>query len=630
MNLSSSSSFSTAASAHSSSSSSWLSGIVRGRSDKSSTPKSAAASPSAGGDSNFGPVARKNQFRGVLFKYGPKSTQVAFRTGDYKQQVIFIGGLTDGFMATEYLEPLAIALDNEKWSLVQTLLSSSYIGYGTSSLEQDAMELDQLISYLINKEDSEGVVLLGHSTGCQDIVYYMRTNAACSRAVRAAILQAPVSDREYRATLPETAAMIDLASKMINEGRGSELMPREANTDSPITAYRYHSLCAYMGDDDMFSSDLSDDQLRMRLGHMSNTPCQVIYSMADEYVPEYVNKKALVERLCRALGGAEKAEIEWGNHSLSNRAAEATQETIRLEIDESNPDHHLVSFVFDALFDGSITIYYFAKEEINCNFTPIFPEAHVPVKVPFRKGVGQKFRQPLGTGIDLGFFDLEDLAKPSPDEDVYPLVISAEIFSSSNRSDGENSSENQSDGPPRIQITQAVIDRKNDEPFQVKVMRQILWIDGVRYELRDLYGVGNSDSQGFNDDDPGKECVICMTEAKDTAVLPCRHMCMCSECAKELRLQSNKCPICRQLIEELIEIKLNNADHFAENFYQSESAEQVIDKKLFASSELDFLVSAITVAVSVSCSRLLIGFGRCRFNSPSPAANIEVLNINRL
>lgn len=36
---------------------------------------------------------------------------------------------------------------------------------------KDAMELDQLISYLINKEDSEGVVLLGHSTGCQVRVY---------------------------------------------------------------------------------------------------------------------------------------------------------------------------------------------------------------------------------------------------------------------------------------------------------------------------------------------------------------------------------------------------------------------------------------------------------------------------
>ncbi|KAI8003967.1 hypothetical protein ACSBR1_031781 [Camellia fascicularis] len=305
---------------------SWFSGIVRGRVDRSGSLK--MANNSAAAADSVGPINRKKQFRGVMFKYGPKPIQVAFKTGDYKQQVIFIGGLTDGFLATEYLEPLAIALDKEKWSLVQFLLSSSYSGYGISSLKQDAIELDQLINYLINKEDSEGVVLLGHSTGCQDIVYYMRTNAACSRAVRAAIFQAPVSDREYLATLPETAAMIDLASTMISEGRASELMPREANPDAPITASRYHSLCAYNGDDDMFSSDLSDDQLRMRLGHMSNTPCQVLFSMADEYVPEYVDKKALVDRLCKAMGGAEKVEVEWGNHSLSNRVEEAVQAII--------------------------------------------------------------------------------------------------------------------------------------------------------------------------------------------------------------------------------------------------------------------------------------------------------------
>jgi hypothetical protein len=33
-----------------------------------------------------------------------------------------------------------------------------------------------------------------------------------------------------------------------------------------------------MGDDDMFSSDLSEDQLRQRLGHMSTTQCQVCCS----------------------------------------------------------------------------------------------------------------------------------------------------------------------------------------------------------------------------------------------------------------------------------------------------------------------------------------------------------------
>ncbi|OAY27875.1 UPF0613 protein PB24D3.06c [Manihot esculenta] len=330
MNLSLSSSSpatSVAASSSPSSATSWFSAIVRGRADRSGSPKVAGNLGTSDGVSAR-PIKGKNQFRGLLFKYGPKPIQVAFKTGDHKQQVVFIGGLTDGFLATEYLEPLAIALDREKWSLVQLLMSSSYGGFGASSLQQDASEIDQLVNYLINKENSEGVVLLGHSTGCQDIVHYMRTNAPCSLAVRAAILQAPVSDREYRAMLPETAAMIDLASTMIAEGHGSKLMPREADSSSPITAYRYHSLCAYMGDEDMFSSDLTDDQLRTRLGHMCNTPCQVIFSMADEYVPDYVDKKALVERLCRAMGGAEKVEIEHGNHSLSNRVGEAVQAVI--------------------------------------------------------------------------------------------------------------------------------------------------------------------------------------------------------------------------------------------------------------------------------------------------------------
>ncbi|KAI9114846.1 hypothetical protein K1719_013859 [Acacia pycnantha] len=274
------------------------------------------------------PVVRKHQLRGVLFKYGPNAIQVAFRTGDHKRQVIFIGGLSNGFLATAYLEPLAIALDRQNWSLVQFLMSSSYSGYGTSSLQQDAKELDLLVNYLIDKEDSEGVILLGHSTGCQDIIHYMSTNAACTRAVRAAIFQAPVSDREYRATLPHSASMTELAAKMISEGQSSELMPRDADPNSPMTANRYNSLCSYNGDDDMFSSDLSDEQLKMRLGHMSCTQCQVIFSMSDENVPEHVDKKLMAERLCRAMGGTEKVEIENGTHSLSNRVEEVVNAII--------------------------------------------------------------------------------------------------------------------------------------------------------------------------------------------------------------------------------------------------------------------------------------------------------------
>ncbi|KAK7332284.1 hypothetical protein VNO80_29034 [Phaseolus coccineus] len=236
------------------------------------------------------------------------------------------------------------------------------------------------------------------------------------------------------------------------------------------------------------------------------------------------------------------------------------KDTLRLEVDQENPDHHLISFVFDAVYDGSITVFYFAKEEEKCRFIPLFPDAFQPVRIPFQKGVGQTFSQPPGTGIDLGFFELDDLSKPSPEEDVFPLVICAET-SLKTPSEDEIPGDSVLDASPHMQITQGVLEKSNGAgPFLIKVVRQILWIDGVRYELRELYGIASSSAADFDDNDPGKECVICMTEPKDTAVLPCRHMCMCSECANALRIQSNKCPICRQSIEEFIEIKVNRGN----------------------------------------------------------------------
>merc|ERR1719498_1644971 len=47
------------------------------------------------------------------------------------------------------------------------------------------------------------------------------------------------------------------------------------------------------------------------------------------------------------------------------------------------------------------------------------------------------------------------------------------------------------------------------------------------------------------DDDDGL-CVICLTNEKNTVVIPCRHLCLCKECAEELRNRAGqKCPVCR-------------------------------------------------------------------------------------
>lgn len=175
-----------------------------------------------------------------------------------------------------------------------------------------------------------------------------------------------------------------------------------------------------------------------------------------------------------------------------------------------------------ALSPYSVTIYYFAKEEAKGDLYPVYKGMYTPNRCSFLKGLGQKFRQPSGSGIDLGFFELDDLSKPL-NGDVFPLVIYAEASPQPMQAD------EQVGAAACAQITQAVIQKANDESFQVKVMKQILWANGERYELQEIFGLVDSaevesDSNGDNADDLGKECVICLSEPRNTAVLPCRHM----------------------------------------------------------------------------------------------------------
>ncbi|CAN0388040.1 unnamed protein product, partial [Ectocarpus sp. 13 AM-2016] len=61
-----------------------------------------------------------------------------------RRHAVFVPGLTDGLLALDYVPELAAALDRLGFSFVQPVLSSSYQGYGTSSLRQDVEELDEL------------------------------------------------------------------------------------------------------------------------------------------------------------------------------------------------------------------------------------------------------------------------------------------------------------------------------------------------------------------------------------------------------------------------------------------------------------------------------------------------------
>lgn len=51
------------------------------------------------------------------------------------------------------------------------------------------------------------------------------------------------------------------------------------------------------------------------------------------------------------------------------------------------------------------------------------------------------------------------------------------------------------------------------------------------------------------------ECVICISEERDTMLLPCRHLCLCLSCAQSLRYQANSCPICRSPFRAALNIR---------------------------------------------------------------------------
>ncbi|KAJ7976968.1 RING finger protein [Quillaja saponaria] len=193
------------------------------------------------------------------------------------------------------------------------------------------------------------------------------------------------------------------------------------------------------------------------------------------------------------------------------------KETLRLEPDVENPGRFLVAFTFDATVAGSISLIFFAKEGEDCNLNPTKANL-APVTVHFQQGLGQKFRQPVGTVIDFSMFEESELLKVG-DMDVYPLAVKAEA-SSANQ---DESNETPVSDTINSQITQAIFEKERGE-YRVRVVKQILWVNKMRYELQEIYGIGNSVEVDLDGNDPGKECVICLSEPRDTTVLPCRHM----------------------------------------------------------------------------------------------------------
>ena len=219
-----------------------------------------------------------------------------------------------------------------------------------------------------------------------------------------------------------------------------------------------------------------------------------------------------------------------------------------------------------------------------CSVNPIArASVHVP-SVRLDAGLGQRYEMPRESFVSVGALSLAELTEADPERRTYPVVVRLECVSS----DGEtNQGKTLDDFPenPRgglsplqswSQSQTTYIELRRDSAsghWSAHALKQKIWVHGSSYELQEIYGIEScgggggggggapettSSSFGGQTDDASEECVICLSEPRDTTVLPCRHLCMCAECAHHLRTQvtGNVCPICRNPVESLLEIKV--------------------------------------------------------------------------
>ena len=277
-----------------------------------------------------------------LPSYGPGDVS-SFQ--DKPNTLLFITGLFDTFTSVPYVAKIASSLARRSagtWSIMEIQLTSFGVGFGTGDLIRDAEEVAEGVAWLRSrsKVDSSKVVLIGHSTGSQDVLHYLYHGLAARPVIDGAILQAPVSDREGLSMIlsPESdhdqASIQEVYSECVNLAR-----QYQGHVDSPSLPRRYTKNLGFMNAflsperflsltspdsprqpslDDLFSSDLPEQILNGTFGmvgkkHRLKVPVKclkpsllVLISGKDEYMPNTIDKEFLLAKWTTALenGGA--------------------------------------------------------------------------------------------------------------------------------------------------------------------------------------------------------------------------------------------------------------------------------------------------------------------------------------
>lgn len=223
-----------------------------------------------------------NKISGSIFVYNNNGCISFCNNVNSNINIILIGGLGDNIMTIPYIHKLNELCIKKNYCLIISQLSSMP-EFKIISIEQDIYDINCLLNHL------EGsIILLGHSTGCQDILLYCEKNKY--RNVKGIILQGPVSDIEFHSN-----EIIKKHENIINNNHQNHSLYFEYNGNIWLKE-RFESLYKKNGIEDIFSSYLADESYEK----WKDLDIKIlsIISEKDEYcVTSIVNKLKLMSEV---------------------------------------------------------------------------------------------------------------------------------------------------------------------------------------------------------------------------------------------------------------------------------------------------------------------------------------------
>ena len=226
---------------------------------------------------------------------------VARSPGSGDSVLLFVPGLGDGFFALPFFETLCSELESIKISFSHIIMRSSYNRYGQCLMEDDCKDIEKASAYLKDAGFCN-IFLMGHSTGCQDILYYMKHTIPDPSPIKGIILLGSVSDRESPIRPDNIIDYMTMDEPLFIVPGFKTLFKKE----------RLFSLFVKGGSEDMFSSDLDSfpyfENLRVKT--------LILLSRDDECIPKGVDKDLLLDRWKQSNPALITGDILPGKHFI--------------------------------------------------------------------------------------------------------------------------------------------------------------------------------------------------------------------------------------------------------------------------------------------------------------------------